>query len=261
MLALPLAGTLGGTFFHATLTSDRPGGLPLELHRALVDKANLYRLREAELFERLTVFKTPRGAFTVLGAEDQFIYLCLHAAKHGILNATSLRGGFPAEWFCSPASGNSLIWFLDIALFLQQQIDRLQWAVIAERAQRWNVVDDVRDCLRVLRLLQPASPADLAIRRLVRHLPDAATAGKRQTGRRELGARLLRSRPVRMLLERAMRTDSATCVRPVRAMLLVRTMAPIPSRLRQYYGKTHRLWTPWLYLRHPFHMLRKLLAP
>ncbi len=247
--------------FHATLTSDRPGGLPLELHRALVDKANLYRLREAELFARLTVFKTRQGTFTVLGAEDQLIYLCLHAAKHGILNATALRGGFPADWFCSPASGNRLIWFLDIALFLQRQADRLQWAVIAERAQRWNVVDDVRDCLRVLRLLQPVSPAAQAIRRLDRHLPDALATGTRQRGRVQLTARLLRSRPVRRLLERAMRTDAATCVRPVRAMLLVSTLVPSPARLLTYYGTTQRLWIPWLYLRHPFHMLRKLLRP
>ena len=247
--------------FHATLVSDRPGGLPLELHRALVDKANLYRLPEAELFERLTKFKTPRGEFTVLCAEDQFVYLCLHAAKHGILNSTALRGGFPAEWFCSPASGNRLIWFLDIDLFLRRQIDDLQWAVISERAQRWNVVADVRDCLRVLRLLQPASPADTAIRRLDRHLPDATTADMEQTGQRTVGARLLASGPVRRLLERAMRTDSEACVRPVRGMLLARTVVPSPARLLQYYGKTHRLWTPWLYIWHPLHMLRKLLAP
>jgi len=59
--------------FHATLTSRKPGGLPVELHRSLVDRVNLYRIREEELFGRLELFHAREGGFTVLSAEDQLI--------------------------------------------------------------------------------------------------------------------------------------------------------------------------------------------
>lgn len=247
--------------FHAELTSSKPGGLPLELHRSMVDRANLYRVNEAELFERLKEFQTRQGGFTVLAIEDQLIYLCLHVAKHGSLNGIGRRNGFAPEWFCDPAAGNRLLWFLDIELFLRKYKDLLDWPAVAERMQRWNIADDMLNCLGVLALLRPGAEAEYAIRRLDEHLPDAAATGTRQTGQRKLSARLLRSRPVRRLLARAMQTDTATCVRPVRGILLARTMVPSPARLRQYYGKTRWLWTPGLYLWHPFHMLRKLLRP
>lgn len=244
--------------FHVILTSNKPGGLPVELHRTLVDKANLYRICNEELFGRITEFNTGRGGFTVLSLEDQFIYLCLHVAKHGVLNAVGLRGGYAAEWYCSPAAGNRLLCFLDIDLFLMQQMDHLDWAAVAERAQRWNVSDDLINCLRVLRLLQPESPAAVAMQRLGHPAHATGAAPVRRHGALDC---VLRSVTGRALLERSMRTCSRFSFRPVRCLLIGSCLAPSPSRLLRYYGKTNYAWIPWLYLIHPFHMFRKILIP
>lgn len=247
-------GAMSRWHFHAALTSKKPGGLPVELHRSLVDRANLYRIREEELFGRLTEFTARQGGFTVLSAEDQLLYLCLHVAKHGILNSVGLRNGFAPEWFCDPAAGNRLLWFLDIELFLRKNQDRLDWPVVAERMQRWNVCDDVQDGLRVLRLLRPGSSAEFALERL----GDSAPAGISRPG---MSSRLLRSETGQAWLARAMRTNPRFCFRPIRCFLMGRSLAPSPSRLLGYHGKTNPAWLPWLYFIHPFHMIGKMLRP
>lgn len=256
--------------FHAAFTSRKPGGLPVELHRSLVDRCNLYRVPEDELFGRLVEFKTRQTCFTVLATEDQLIYLCLHAAKHGILNSTGLRSGYAAEWFCGPAVGNRLLWFLDIELFLRKERDNLDWCVVAERAREWNVSDDVINGLRVLALLQPGSLADDALERLGNQ-PKAAftrTASAPDTGsqsmprqRRTILHHVLGSKAGTRFLERSMQTNSLLLVRPIRLFLVGRMLVPSPAQLLRYHRKTNRLWLPWLYLLHPFHMLRKMLVP
>lgn len=240
--------------FHAALTSRKPGGLPVELHRSLVDRANLYRIREEELFGRLVEFRVRQGGFTVLSAEDQLLYLCLHVAKHGILNSVGLRNGFAPEWFCDPAAGNRLLWFLDIELFLRKHNGRLDWPAVAERMRRWNVSEDVGDCLRVLRLLRPGSAAEVALERL----GDCSPAGISRPG---MVARLLRSETGQAWLERSMRTAPRLCFRPIRCFLLGRSLAPSPARILGYYRKTNPAWLPWLYFKHPVHMVRKMLGP
>ncbi len=247
-------GGLPRWHFHVALTSRKPGGLPVELHRTLVDRVNLYRIREEELFGRLVEFKTRQGSFTVLSTEDEFLYLCLHVAKHGILNAIGLRSGYAAEWFCGPAAGNRLLWFLDIALFLQMHKDDLDWAKIADRIQRWNIVEDVLDCLRVLRLLQPESLAQHALERL-------GAAGTEPASRTGACSRWLRGKTGQRWTEWSMRTNPVLCIRPIRAILVGRSLVPSPARLLGYYGKTSPVWLPWLYLIHPFHMLRRILIP
>ncbi len=247
-------GAMPRWHFHAALTSRKPGGLPVELHRSLVDRANLYRIREEELFGRLAEFKARQGGFTVLSAEDQLLYLCLHAAKHGILNSVGLRNGYAPEWFCDPAAGNRLLWFLDIELFLRKYSDRLDWPAVAERMQRWNVSGDVADGLRVLRLLRPGSAAEVALDRLGVS-PSAGAARPRGL------SGLWRSRTGQAWLEHSMRTAPRLCFRPIRCVLIGRSLAPSPARLLAYYGKRNPAWLPWLYLKHPFHMVRKLLGP
>ncbi len=246
-------GTMPRWHFHAALTSRKPGGLPVELHRSLVDRANLYRVREEELFGRLEEFRARQGGFTVLSAEDQLLYLCLHVAKHGILNSVGLRHGFPPEWFCDPAAGNRLLWFLDIELFLRKKQDVLDWPAVAERMRRWNVSGDVTDGLRVLGLLRPGSLAGGALDRL-------GVAPPADTSRPGGLSGLLRSRTGQAWLERAMRTAPGLCFRPIRCALIGRSLVPSPARLLGYYGKRNPAWLPWLYLRHPFHMIRKMLG-
>ena len=254
--------------FHATLTASKPGGLPVELHRSLVDRANLYRVPEAELFGRLLEFRARQGGFTVLSAEDELIYLCLHVAKHGTLNAIGLRNGFAPEWYCDPAAGNRLLWFLDIELFLQKYMDRLDWPAVAERMQRWNVVEEVIHCLGVIKVLQPESQAEHAMKHLgyracetdsVWTAPAAVGGGGKPARRRGVLDRLLQSPFGQALLARSMLVNPMYLIRPIRLFLLGQILAPSPTRLLRYHGKQYRLWLPWLYLMHPFHMLHKTL--
>lgn len=239
--------------FHAVLTSEKPGGLPLELHRSLVDRANLYRINEPELFDRLKEYRAGEVGFTVLAIEDQFIYLCLHVAKHGSLNAIGLRNDFPPGWFCDPAAGNRLLWFLDIELLLQKHNHMMDWTAINERIERWNVADDVKCCLRVLRLLRPASAAVFTLDQL----GDSSPTDVSRTG---LLAWILRSRTGKRCLARSMQTVPALCIRPIRCVLIGRTLVPSPAELLCYYKRTYLAWLPWLYLRHPFHMAHKMFV-
>lgn len=242
--------------FHATLVSKKPGGLPVELHRSLVDKANLYRVHDGEVFARLREFKARGSSFTVLSAEDQFIYLCLHAAKHGVLNSIGLRGGYAAEWFCRLMVGNRLIWFLDVELFLRQEKDNMDWLIVSERSQEWNVSEDVMNCLRVLALVQPASEAQHAMERLGSSFSEAGTTPPRRKG---IMDRILRSGPGQALLERSAGVNHMLLIRPIRFLLVWRILVPSPTRLLRYHGRQKRLWLPWLYIIHPFHMIRKML--
>ena len=242
--------------FHMGLTSKKPGSPPIELHRSLVDKANLYRVRDEDLFARLREFKAGQSCFTVLSAEDQFIYLCLHTAKHGILNFVGLRGGYAAEWYCGEAVGTRLLWFLDIELFLRKEKDNLDWHAVSERVREWNVSDDVMSCLRVLQLLQPLSQAEYAMERL----GCSSIEGTKRVRRRGAFDRILRSGVGRALLERSTRTNLAFSIRPIRFLLIWRILVPSPSRLLNYHGREKRLWLPWLYIIHPFHMIRKMLV-
>lgn len=239
--------------FHAVLTSGKPGGLPIELHRSLVDRANLYRIKHAELFGRLTDYRVGQFGFTVLAIEDQFIYLCLHVAKHGTLNAIGLRNGFSPEWFCDPAAGNRLLWFLDIECLLQKHRHKMDWPAIVERLQRWNVADDVKCCLHVLRLLRPTSAALFALHQL----GDVSAAAESRTG---LLSSILRSRMGKVWLVRSMQALPALCIRPIRCVLIGRVLVPSATELLCYYEKTNLAWLPWLYLRHPFHMIHKILS-
>lgn len=243
--------------FHMTLTSQKPGGLPLELHRSLVDKANLYRVRDKDLFARLREYKARGSCFTVLSAEDQFIYLCLHAAKHGILNFVGLHSGYSAEWYCDSAVGNRLIWFMDIELFLQKEKDNLDWHIVSERALEWNVSEDMINCLRVLQLLQPASQAQHAMKQLGYSFSET---GPSTACRKGMMDRILRSATGQALMERSMQTNSMFLIRPIRLFLMWRIIVPSPSRILGYYGRKKRLWLPWLYIIHPFHMISKMLV-
>lgn len=163
------------------------------------------------------------------------------------------------RWFCGSATGNRLVWFLDIELFLRKEQGALNWQAVAARAQQWNIVEDVVNSLRVLALLQPDSQAAEALRRLgAPRDADRAMAPGRGTG--ALG-RLLRSRTGLTLLERSVRTHPAFVVRPIRLLIIGRDLLPSPARLLGCHGRKSRLWLPWLYLIHPVHMVRKMLVP
>ena len=247
--------------FHLALRSRHPGWPPLELHWSLVDRGNLYRLPDAECLARRCRFGTGEEAFSILAPEDQFIFLCLHAAKHGPLNCLGLRRRYSADWFCRASTGNRLLWFVDIALFLRQNMEHLDWEVIGQRIRAWNVSEDVCTCLSVLDLLAPEAPARAALKKLqvdgIYPLPSdpvqerPAESPTRNSSRPSGSGRLL---------DWTMRMSPFLLIRPIRILLIGRILLPTPSRLLGYYNVRSRWLLPWLYVRHPFHMIRKLLG-
>jgi hypothetical protein len=251
------SGRLGRAFmrighFHLALHSPRPGWPPVELHWSLLDRGNLYRIPDEECLARIRPFGTGASSFTVLAIEDQLIYLCLHAAKHGAINAIGLRQKRDAAWFCRPNVGNRLLWFADIALLLRKSPSDINWAILRERTAAWNVHTDVVECMRVLELVAPDSPARETIHRLGEDTPPGPLAMP------ENPAPTRRPGPDR-ILDWAMRMNPALNIRPIRILLLGRLLFPSPRRLLAYYQFRTPWILPWLYLFHPAHIIGKLL--
>lgn len=245
--------------FHFGLHSA-DGRIPIELHWSMVDRGNLYRIPGEECFTRLRRVGTDGAAFSVLCPEDEFIYLCLHAAKHGALNFIGLRQRREAEWFCRPITGNRLLWYADIALFLRRHADAFDWAALRARLFDWNVAEDVRDCLRVMDLVAPESPARSALTRLfgAGSTPQPAAREPAPPATRQGPGG--RQRATDRFLNWSMRMNRVLLLRPIRVLLIGRLLLPGPERLMACYGCRSRWRLPWLYLRHPFHVARRLLG-
>jgi hypothetical protein len=245
---------LGWGHFHYALHPRHKGRLPVELHWELVDRANLYRLPEEEFFESLWEVKSGGVTFSTLAGEDHFLYLCLHVAKHGLINGAGLREEKPAEWFCRSETGNRLIWFIDLLLFLKVRGGEFDWERIREKAERWNVVEDVTICLRVLKRLFPEMGAEDALGKLgvLRRVKVRKSTGG--------SARNLRTRVLNPLVQRSMKMDERFLFRPARLFFTGRLFFPSRSALRGFYGKNHPLPTALLRVVHPAVMTARLLG-
>jgi hypothetical protein len=236
--------------FHIALESDKPARPRIELHWSLVDRVNLCRIPGAGILARATEFRADNKVFQVLSPEDTLIYLCLHAAKHGVLNFLGLRQGRPAEWFCGRSTGNRLLWFMDIELLLKKEMERLDWAAVATRIRDWNVEDEVSECLRVLCVLNPGSAAGRALEKL--GLPANETRGS------SVSVTLFGTPTAQRMLEAGMRMNPALLFRPARILLVGRVLFPSPDRIRKFYGASGRRIVPLLYLVHPWVLLFRL---
>jgi hypothetical protein len=240
--------------FHFALHSARPGWPPIELHWSLVDRCNLYRMPDDECLSRIRSFGTGPDSFTVLAIEDQLLYLCLHAVKHGAINYIGLRRGRDAAWFCRPNTGNRLLWFADIALLLWKKQAEIDWQVVRERAALWNVTEEVYECLQVLGLIAPESAAKAALTLL-----HATPIADRPAEQQPEGERLRLTVGDR-ILDWAMRMNPSLLIRPIRILLIGRLFFPSPGRLLAYHrGRTPWL-LPWLYFCHPLYVVGRMLA-
>jgi hypothetical protein len=240
--------------FHLVLDPVANPGFPkIELHWSLVDRANLYRIDDEAVMSRATELKTEHARFGILSNEDTFLYLCLHVVKHGLLNSIGLRSGHPVEWFCHSSTGNRLIWYIDLDLFLRKEMEHMDWDVLRRRAAEWNVAADVIESLRVMNLLLPDSPAGAAMEKLspgAAHTPPDAGGWLDKFLQTPNGARTI---------DVLMRMDSNLFFRPARLLFLGSLLFPPPRELRAYYGRPNPWQTPFIYLIHPLNMLRKLV--
>lgn len=238
--------------FHVPLRPSRGTWPPVELHWRLEDRFNLHRIPHGDVFSRLQEWRIGASTMGALSPPDELVYLCLHASKHGILNEIGLRHGCPAEWFCQPVTGNRLLWFLDIALWMEKQGEGLRWSELAEQLRRWNVRDEVASVLRLVHLLIPESRTGEALDRLGEptEAPARSPGTLTQWINRPAGQRFL---------ARMNTANPAVTIRPVRLLALWRLFLPGPGRLRTYYGGS-RWMVPALCLWHPFHLAWRILA-
>ena len=237
--------------FHFVMVPDGKGLCPVELHWALVDRANLYRIDEEEVRRGIRLVDSEGVAVGCLRGEDEFIYLCAHLAKHAQFNRRGLSEGRDAGWFCRAFTGLRLIWMLDLQRYLERHGGEFDWAMLRARAERWNAIEDVADCLRVLDLLLPDGEAAKALHWIGR---DVASGARRPAW---LGS-LLSSGPGRAVLDRMLRADSTFVVRPVRLLGVWRLLFPPASELTRFHRLRHRAWVPLARLAHPAVMLARL---
>lgn len=225
--------------FHVVCApADAP--LPLELHTRWVDRANLYRLPDDAGLDSAVLGDEglPRPC-----AEDLLLYLCLHAHKHGFLNETALALGQPAEWFLSPASGNRLLWWLDIALLLEHH--RLDWQFCIDRIWRWNIIKPVAITLRLVARFLPASKARQALANL-----------KLDTVHPKLGRKAMRRFVIRN--SRRFMSPNAATWRPGRLVELPDLLFPQPDDLAAFLEKSEV--TLLDRAKHPWRMTKRMLG-
>ena len=205
--------------FHDVWTNDG-ATVPVELHWSLLDRANFFRIADADVLSRRRCYTVPGGALAGPDPEDLLVYLCLHAAKHGFLNEVALASGKPASWFLNPGSGNRLIWFVDIALQLRQRLDP---ARLREQIAAWNVRGAVSATLRVLAMLLPGSGAERT----------SASLGL-SDWRPRSGSRWERA-AIDSLAEGTPRMNGTLKVRPARLAQLPRLLFPGSDELRAFH--------------------------
>ena len=232
--------------FHLVLDPVKPPHTKIELHWDLVDRANLYRIDSDDLFERTRHVSVEGTDCAVPGIEDALIYLCLHAAKHGLFNASGLKSHRAPAWYCGAATGNRLIWFVDLHRHLARHEGAIDWPAVRARSEQWNVLDEVGDTLRVLDLLLPGPRTAAALDAL--GIPPATTGGHAATGWRE------------RLAGKFMTAGNDLVIRPARLMTMRSFLFPSPASVLRYYRSTSRWMLPILYVRHPFHMARRLFG-
>ena len=230
--------------FHVVLKHESKNRITLELHWELVDRGNLYRIREDEIRKRWTHASLHGAVIGVLAPEDELIYLLLHIAKHGMFNGYGLERGASATWFVRTVTGNRLIWFMDIQRFLEKRAATLDWDAVRERSNRWNVMQEVFQSLEILDLLLPGAEASAALKKLK---PGFVPQPRPEVNAVELPASLARW----------MRAEKNLIIRPARFLQLGQLLFPGQEQLRKYHEGS-KLPLPLLAIVHPFGMMRRL---
>ena len=223
--------------FHLVFNPPARVNALVELHWELVDRANLYRIDEDAAWTGVRTDASCGVPVGTLGAAEELVYLCLHAAKHAFLNGAALGAGVPDDWYVRPESGNRLIWLVDIARLVERE--RIDWDAVVLLSRRWNCVEPVFQTLEILDQLRQV-PATMAVREALR-----ASLPPQRRGRISVER-----------LGRWMRPQKTLVIRPARLLELRSLFFPGRARLASYYGRA----TWWHGLLHPLHMARRLLG-
>ncbi len=241
------------THFNIELVSSRPGHSRVELHWALVDSLNLWKIDSDKVFSRQREVLITDPPIPALELEDELIYLSVHIAKHGVLNAFGLDHGKPAEWFCRRETDNRLRWLLDIHELVNLYGNELDWDVVYHRMESWSVSNEVVASLRLLDLLAPQSAGHQALSKL------GAEINTKPVSRPSFTRLFVNSKLGQHILEKSLVTIPGLSFRWVRFLFFGRELFPSLERMRRYYGFKPVWLMIWFYISHPFRLALKTL--
>jgi len=118
----------------------KPGSIPIELHRSILDRNDLFCIDHEALWSRAVPAGDIAG-LSYLGAEDRLLHVCLHAGYHHQLDI-------------------GLYAFIDIAMIVRGTA--LDWRTFVDRAREWRAERCVFLTLEMARVLVGAEvPAEV----------------------------------------------------------------------------------------------------
>ena len=204
--------------FHLPFIKEKPKQVYLELHWDFTDRYMLFTPDMDAVWSR---------ASEVLHPEDELIYLAMHLEKHGYLNKLLFKKKEKeaVAFIFNPLSGNRLIWFVDLRLFLNHLKNQLIWENITEIARQWGARETLGSALFLLEALTgsrglyglPCKPKE----KLTLTETFLYRAAFRERGSRSMAALL--------------KMDSTTQFRPIRIFDFVHYLFPPGDYLRRCY--------------------------
>lgn len=252
----PKAGVAGKLFaawghFHLVLVPPSPRRLVLEMHWHLVDRANLFRIDVAEAITRARRVNLSGVEVAALDPIDEFLYLCVHLSRHGVMNRAALAAEAGAAWFVRAESGNRLIWVLDLVRHAARHRSALEPSSVRARAEAWNATAALQECLLLAEVIAGGAEALEPLLRGVARLPSAEASVRNGPP----GCGVLPSpQPW------AMRPLPGVVVRPVRLLELFRLFFPGPAAVRRYYRTRSAFGTAARCVLHPLSTAWRLVA-
>jgi hypothetical protein len=229
------------THFHLPFVSGN-SHFRVELHWSLADTALFPPERIEEIWERARV--EPGREMPLLDGTSQFVYLSLHAFKHGFLNSSLVHR---QEWLplvFDPLSGNRLVWLLDLWKLMRSPGGPEPEAVLALAAE-WDMTEALRSSVILAQYVFGKVrgwdlPGD-----------DEAFSGRGIKGfvHDRMAAGLLRESPFfTSMAERLQRLDHARDVRLVRGLDLLDLLTPSSGEKRRWREKGGTFALPLLHL-------------
>jgi hypothetical protein len=217
-------------------------GLRVELHRNLTDDHLLPREFLEGIWRRVEG-PGDDGTFR-LDRTTEFVYLALHAFKHGFLNSAVLRREGLRDLVYDPLSGNRLVWFLDLHRLMSRS-PGVDPGEADGLARQWGCGDALYSSVALASHVFGVAGAW--------SLPVGEGIGGGEEIRafvvdRLAGGLVHRRRGATSLVRRLQKMDHAREVRPARVLDLLGLLTPAPEEVGRWRSKGGGASVPFLYL-------------
>jgi hypothetical protein len=240
--------------FHFHLPfSNADKGIRVEIHWNLADEQVIPPRVLEEIWRRVI---PDEGLGPRLDASTEFLYLALHASKHGTFNGALARRAALRPFLLDPLSGNRAIWFLDLRKLMARgeglRLDRLRTL-----AEEWEVSPALYSSLAVAHeLFGPVDgwswPED--------ERPPGESPLKKALLSSLAGGSLRGKRGSLAILRRLQRMDHTLQLRPVRGLDLLDLLSPTQEKVRRWSRGPRLIGLPFLYLFHLFAGLGRIVV-